>query len=97
MKENIDPKTQFIQEMREFTDRMNEKKDEMGGGNSFIVVAVNKESGETFYSKAGSKNVLIIALSSLMEDPEIHEMIDLAKDITALRKKYEARDNNDKH
>lgn len=41
--------------------------------------------------------MLIIALSSLMEDPEIFEMIDMAKDISALRKKYEARNNNDKH
>lgn len=31
MKENIEPKTQFIQEMRDFTDRMNERKNEMGG------------------------------------------------------------------
>lgn len=67
------------------------------GGNSFIVIAINKESGETFYSKAGNKNMLIIALSSLMEDPEILEMIDMAKDISALREKYEARNNNDKH
>lgn len=67
------------------------------GGNSFIIIALNKESGETYYSKAGSKNMLIIALSNLMEDPEILEMIDMAKDISALRKKYEARNNNDKH
>lgn len=97
MKENIEPKTQFIQEMRDFTDRMNERKNEMGGGNSFIVIALNKKSGETFYCKAGSKNMLIIALSNLMEDPEILEMIDMAKDISALKKKYEARNNNDKH
>ncbi len=32
MKENIEPKTQFIQEMRDFTGRMNERKNEMGGG-----------------------------------------------------------------